>query len=84
MSEASMRKEDADYVFGVSDALKAWRSIDSAPRDGSHIIVWDGWPQPGWWDDEDACNGGQCWKRSEDHSPLTPTHWMPLTEPPRL
>ena len=60
-----------------------WQPIETAPRDGTWIIVWrrcgnDYIRQIGedhWRDDL-----GGCWGRSNQD--CCPTHWMPLPEPP--
>jgi hypothetical protein len=58
-----------------------WRTIDSAPKDGTRVLVDTVLGVfIAWWDDdywEDAVrtfNGGP---------PLKPLHWMPLPEPPQ-
>lgn len=61
-----------------------WQPIDTAPNDGTHVLVYDGWPISAWWDDEERGYGGQCWRSSSTHEWLTPTHWMPLPNPPAL
>jgi hypothetical protein len=70
-----------------------WQPIETAPKDGTRIlgcIAPEGnmryyTPQVAVW----ACyhpnaRGAECWRSSEigGHI-LTPTHWMPLPEPPK-
>jgi len=62
-----------------------WRPIETAPKDGSDIIVYrpkhDGTyiPQVGidWWMTKGI---RPCWGKSR--ADCQPTHWMPLPEPP--
>lgn len=83
-----------------------WRGIETAPKDGSIILVWDGATDGGpscgvvaayWaeWDDDDdpeegafLVQAGAEWEFREiaggDYlEGVTPTHWMPLPEPPK-
>lgn len=66
-----------------------WKSIESAPRDGTHVLAYgDGvaavleWitisrlPEGGYWSAIGA-SGYECETDLE-----YPTHWMPLPEPP--
>lgn len=64
----------------VSSA-NTWRPIDSAPKDGSEILIYDGFEPfagSGYWNAEDAEWIG-CSRRSALWK--QPTHWMPLPEP---
>ena len=66
----------------------AWRSIETAPKDGTDIIVYrprhDGTyiPKVGidWWMTQRA-DYGDCWAKSRKDCP--PTHWMPFPESPK-
>jgi hypothetical protein len=65
----------------------AWQPIETAPRDGSRIIVYrpkfdgDYIPQVGWdfWMTKGLLE--PTWGKSRKDVP--PTHWMPFPEPPR-
>lgn len=75
--------------------LGGWRSIETAPRDGTKIDVWNGqervadvaWRMHGCWNDEQL---GPTWSFEEWHHDErhwhevdpAPTHWMPLPSPP--
>lgn len=72
--------------------MSKWRPIETAPKDGTSILIfgkWDGeisdwrkvWPQ----------SGVAAWQDNEWSAVLTdiygvwcalPTHWMPLPKPP--
>lgn len=63
-----------------------WRPIDSAPRDGNEILLWDpdravdSRMQIGLWNDIWETPG---WQSCMENEALTrPTHWMPLPDPP--
>ncbi len=62
------------------EAERAWRPIDTAPRDGAMVLL--GWagdvpPEAGAW------NEGLGWADADGWYDLAnPTHWMPLPAPP--
>lgn len=72
----------------ILPALPVWRTMDSAPRDGSMFLGYQ--ETPGdferkmeiclWlsWEKNDGESGGFF----TSHSGLMPTHWMPLPTPP--
>jgi hypothetical protein len=66
--------------------VRGWRPIETAPLDGTHILVAgpDG-VDVGW-----RCDASDCWRRphtaeyDNDFARIAaPTHWMPLPEPPK-
>jgi hypothetical protein len=85
------------YMEGGKAAIKAlatldrfmhghgWQPIESAPRDGTHIIGWSHTykrPILCWWKDIEKCwesYGTSIFDEDGEHV----THWMPLPEPPK-
>lgn len=66
----------------------AWKSIESAPKDGDEDVLLAGkrWVDVGRWDDWYA-EDNPGWYSSTNHNGYTharlePTHWMPLPDPP--
>ena len=62
----------------------AWQPIETAPRDGTQILGWDGDERRiVWW-----CEGGR-WisDKLQEYHPgerEDPTHWQPLPSPPPI
>ena len=54
-----------------------WQPIDTAPKDGRNVLVFDGEPEPyiAWWHLTNAE-----WRASD--GAVSPTHWHPLPPPP--
>lgn len=68
-------------------SLDFWRTIDTAPRDGRQVLLWDG---------SDMCcaefhtaaDGTAWWELAHTGNKVTmlgreATHWQPLPEPPK-
>ena len=59
-----------------------WQHIDTAPKDGSHILCYDGkYIRAVYWND-----GNQNWDHLSDAYESVryfATHWMPLPKPPK-
>lgn len=56
--------------------MDRWQTMETAPRDDTEILTWDGWSitvQTYAYDDKWQAHGMPSYK---------PTHWMPLPKPP--
>ena len=72
-----------------------WQSIESAPKDGTYILVYPGlWTGISasiarWDDDEYAARPMPYWRRIDANNRIRldrytpPSHWMPLPDPPK-
>lgn len=55
--------------------MSGWQPIETAPKDGGIILVWDDGVALAWWHEQGY------W--TEDEGMISrPTHWMPLPKPP--
>lgn len=60
--------------------MSDWKTIETAPRDGTDVLLWDGQAvELGHWLDWDDGTGD--WVDRE-FLPLRPTYWMNLPDPP--
>lgn len=75
----------------VANVPPVWRTIGSAPRDGTRILLWwrhNAVPTIGWWNDgSDDCGEFPAgWiSEADDFTPVNQhdcTHWLPLPLPP--
>ena len=65
---------------GRTWAMSEWQPIETAPRDGTEILLWeDGYILGSWVEEYGyfADPDGHLWKNRQ------PTHWMPLPAPPQ-
>lgn len=66
--------------------MSDWQPIDTAPKDGTQILVWPYWssrsPTQVYWRDLQRKPGR--WEITPSHycAGADPTHWMPLPAPP--
>ena len=67
-----------------------WQPIETAPKDGTDILVYVGPHQFAAWYHTDTESGCSMWAISTDRcneaisfSTFLPTHWMPLPKPPK-
>ena len=78
-AEMLWEKEDAAAAWNQSSA---WQPIETAPRDGAEVLVWNGSErQILWWSDR-----LNCWTFNDDWEVLEDllTHWQPLPSPPPI
>lgn len=54
-----------------------WQPIESAPKDGTKILVWNGYPSVAFWGPYSTWDDGD-WHDDIDGV----THWMPILDPP--
>lgn len=78
--EIERLREEVQRLSAVSAEPVAWQSIETAPKDGTVVLVCQE-TEPGFWEFEQAWwsptwgfGGGNCTNK--------PTHWMPLLSPP--
>lgn len=59
-----------------------WEPIETAPKDGTDVLVF----APSLYGENKFqvayCFYGQLWEYGYEGTPITPTHWMPLPKPP--
>jgi len=70
--------------------MEEWQPIETAPRDGTGVLLFDNEIHEGFWDelDYDEFRGAPItgWSYGAlswiDDTNFSPTHWMPLPKPP--
>ena len=66
-----------------------WQPIETAPKDGTWILVYKpfnlyGFDDSEWYVDKYIVRwADECWNISMDDIVVYPTHWMPLPNPPK-
>jgi hypothetical protein len=64
----------------------AWQPIETAPKDGTEVLLWikgdEESPRKGRWEERLDLRRGHKWCVAYGWCEDTPTHWMPLPEPP--
>lgn len=80
----------AHDVPAAQEKLREWQPIETAPKDGTAILVYtgSGWYVTAWLQGDDTDAGIDWWYVDDNkHGPYplrgnSPTHWMPLPNPP--
>lgn len=64
----------------------SWQPIETAPKDGTFVLLFGPHHRAGQDRQLTACWDGQTWESADDGYGiyLKPTHWMPLPEAPCL
>ena len=78
------RIEESRYIC-ASCKRPLWQPIETAPKNGTTILVYGSWYPDGEWKDLAFATwlaGEEMWTFDGDLM-LGMTHWMPLPEPPR-
>jgi hypothetical protein len=62
----------------------AWRPIETAPKDGSEILLAhpDGSMVVGWWCENGLHGRVSGWSDGDDFAMTWPSHWMPIPAAP--
>ena len=64
-------------------AMSEWRPIETAPKDGTQLLLCvGGWRFIGWWGQQYGNLYPPSWCEGERGENLQPTHWMPLPDAP--
>lgn len=68
--------------------MREWKPIETAPKDGTFIVMTDGtpaWPWVARWTNDDSMGEPFTagWETAIGGRIKTATHWMPLPEPPQ-
>jgi len=93
--QCSMRvpAEETDPDLVLADCLREimrlrnpWQPIDTAPKDGTVVLLWDGIETTGYWQNYTFSPGSWCLCISgayaQDAALDGPTHWAPLPAEP--
>lgn len=85
VAEKTGNQEAAKAACEIADLIsqwEPWQPIETAPRDGSRVLVWYGFALTARWRSSGKCpNPFWGWHSGENW--VEPTHWMPLPAGPR-
>ena len=76
-------RDGCELQASVAPPVSGWRAIDSAPKDGTPVLVWDGNDcMVSWYHTVSPEFLGEWYTLAICAE--EPTHWMPLPSPPTL
>lgn len=61
----------------------SWRPIETAPKDATWVLTWDGNSQSVACYEKSAGGWYFAWHEYDGPVTIQPTHWQPLPEPPQ-
>jgi hypothetical protein len=78
-----LRAENAELRQHLDDMARQWRPIETAPKDGTHVLTWNGrWIDVGYWS-RPGIHNPPSWISGRGISHIDqPTHWQPLPKTP--
>ena len=80
VADVNLLKQHGSALVGVVDG---WRGIESAPRTGIAVLLWQPWKSGRDCTTIGHYANGWCDRFNEEMTP-EPTHWRPLPAPPTL
>ena len=60
-----------------------WRPIETAPKDGTKVLLWNNGGMDIYWWHENKYDDIPNWISETGWTPATPNHWQPLPKPPQ-
>jgi len=77
-------EDSINAIMGLLGQENQWHTIDSAPKNGTEILLWfanEGCMDIGFY--TTVLNGSWVSNMNDIKSSALPTHWMPLPEEPK-
>ena len=75
--------EEVDRLRAENERLREWKPIETAPQDGTLLLVgwWRSWPEKQWCCEVSAAGNLDTGRQGMRWAHGQATHWMPLPEP---
>lgn len=77
---ACEKVDDYTIPLYTSQSAQEWQPIETAPKDGTEILLFSGWDIGLCYWRNDSCFLGWTWGAGNRFN--NPSHWMPLPQPP--
>ena len=80
---ADLAERDAEIA--ALRAAREWRPIESAPRDGTRVLLWIAVSGTAPWAETAEFDGDEWWRNDGDEicGENSPTHWQPVPPAPK-